>query len=55
MDRGNSLTYLTSSDIEGDSRPYGSSWDIGADEWNGGFFWDSLETGDFSHWSAHVQ
>ena len=51
LDRGSSMTYLTSCDIEGDGRPYGPSWDIGADEWNGGFFWDSFESGDFSQWT----
>lgn len=50
VDRGSALTYLSSSDIEGDSRPYGSAWDIGADEWNGGFFWDSFESGNLARW-----
>ncbi len=53
-DNGDALPYLISSDMEHETRPYGARWDIGADEWNGGFFWDSLETGDLSKWSDQV-
>ena len=53
-DNGDALPYPISSDMEHETRPYGARWDIGADEWNGGFFWDSLETGDLSKWSDQV-
>ena len=54
QEKADELSYVTTTDSENDLRPYGKRWDIGADEWNGGFFWDSLETGSLSRWSDSV-
>ncbi|MGB5177023.1 MAG: hypothetical protein WBQ30_19975 [Thermoanaerobaculia bacterium] len=49
---GVSASAYTTVDHDDDSRPQGTNWDIGADEWNSAVFSDSFESGSCSLWSV---
>ena len=52
-DSGVDLSAITTVDVDGQPRPQGNRWDIGADE-VGGILSDGFETGDLSRWTAAV-